>query len=54
MGDSLQSGKVRDATYRTHLLRVEDVPFPALFGFAEMFLKSQCLLAEWRSDLGLI
>ena len=53
MAESLQNGKVCDATYRTHLLRVEDVPFPALFGFAEMFLKSRSLLAEWITDLGL-
>lgn len=47
MADSLQDGKVRDATFRTHLLRVEDVPFPALFGFAQMFFASQILFREW-------
>jgi hypothetical protein len=52
MADSLQNGKVRDATYRTHLVRVEDVPFPAVFSFAEMFLKSRHLLGEWFADLG--
>ena len=51
MSDSLQDGKVRDATFRTHLMRVEDVPFPALFGFAEMFLRSRVLLGEWMADV---
>lgn len=52
VADSLQDGKVRDATYRTHLFRIEDVPFPALFGFAEMFLRSRYLLTEWLADIG--
>jgi hypothetical protein len=51
MAGSLQDGKVRDATCRTHLLRVEDVPFPAVFSFAEMFLKSRILLKEWTDAL---
>jgi hypothetical protein len=54
MANSLQHGKACDATYRTHLFRIEDVPFPALFVFAEMFLESQRLLAEWIADLGLV
>ncbi len=51
--DSLQDGKICDATYRTHLYRIEDVPFPALFTFAGMFFKSGVLLWEWLADLGL-
>jgi hypothetical protein len=47
LDNSLQHGKTQDATYRTHLYRIEDVPFPALFGFAELFLKSRSLLGEW-------
>ena len=50
MADSLQNGKVLDATYRTHLYRVEDVPFPALFGFAELFLSSKVLVGEWLTE----
>jgi hypothetical protein len=53
MQDSLQNGKVCDATYRTHLYRIEDISFPALFVFANMFLKSGVLLGEWLADLGL-
>lgn len=54
MADTLKSSKVRDATYRTHLYRIEDIPFPALFTFAGMFFRSQVLLGEWIADLGLI
>ncbi len=32
-------------------MRVEDVPFPALFGFAEMFRRSRVLLSEWMGDV---
>lgn len=48
---SLQLGKVVDATYRTHLFRIENLPFPSLFCIAEMFLKSRCLISEWLDDL---
>jgi hypothetical protein len=53
MADSLQNGKVCDASYRTHLYRIEDIPFPALFAFAGMYFKSGVLLGEWVADLGL-
>lgn len=53
MDDSLQHGKVQDATYRTHLYRIEDIPFPALFTFAGLFLRSKTLFNEWLTDLGL-
>ncbi len=51
--DSLQEGKVRDATYRTHLYRIEDIPFAALFALAPMFLRSQVLVGEWLQGLGI-
>jgi hypothetical protein len=50
MSSSLQDGKVVDATFRTHLYRIENVPFSALFDFAAMFLTSRYLLKEWISD----
>jgi hypothetical protein len=53
MEGSLQNGRVCDATYRTHLYRIEDIPFPALFTFAGMFFKSGVLLGEWLNELGL-
>lgn len=48
---SLQNGKVQDATFRTHLLRVEDISFVSLFDLCEMFLQSKILLSEWLNDL---
>ena len=51
MSNTLQHGKSQSATYRTHLLRIEAVPFTALFGFAEMFFKSNSLLKEWLAEV---
>jgi len=48
---SLQHGKVVDATCRTHLFRIEQASFVALFSFCEMFLRSRVLLSEWLNDL---
>jgi hypothetical protein len=53
MANTLQHGKAQDATFRTHLFRIEGVPFPALFAFAALFLKSKTLLGEWLDDLDL-
>lgn len=39
-----------DATFRTHLYRIERIPFPSLFAFAERFLLSRVLLREWIND----
>ena len=50
--DSIQDGRVQDATYRTHLYRIEDIPFAALFSIAPMFFRSQVLVADWFRDLG--
>jgi len=48
---TLQKGKAQDATFRTHLFRIENMPFPALFTFCEMFLNSRLLLSEWLNEL---
>lgn len=48
---SLQNGKVQDATFRTHLFRIEDTPFASLFDYCEMFLRSRVLLSEWLNEL---
>ncbi|MDI6653684.1 hypothetical protein QMA67_12160 [Gluconobacter japonicus] len=48
---SLQYGKVQDATFRTHLFRIEKAPFVSLFTFCEMFLESKVLLSEWLNEL---
>lgn len=50
-GQSLQHGKVQDATFRTHLFRIEATPYVSLFSFCEMFLQSTVLLNEWLADL---
>ena len=50
-GQSLQHGKVQDATFRTHLLRIEGIPFVSVFAFCEMFLDSKILLSEWLNEL---
>ncbi|MEM9388832.1 MAG: hypothetical protein AAGA02_00075 [Bacteroidota bacterium] len=47
----LESGnKTVDASYRTHLLRIESIPFKALFGYAISFFRSQTLINEWFAD----
>jgi hypothetical protein len=43
-------GKVVDATCRTHLFRIEEVPFDSVLEFARMFFKSSVLLSEWYAD----
>lgn len=48
---SLQNGRVHDATFRTHLFRIEGIPFSSLFLFSAMFLESKVLIGEWVNDL---
>ena len=51
LNDNLAEGnKTTDASYRTHLLRIEGIPFKGLFGFVTSFLKSQTLIGEWFED----
>ena len=48
MNQSLADGqKVTKAKPRTHVLRVDHVPFKTLFKFAESFFRSKTLVAEW-------
>lgn len=42
--------KTTDATYRTHLLRIENIPFLDMIKIASMFLQSQCLVMDWIDD----
>ncbi len=53
MSNSLQFGKAQDATIRTHLYRIEAVPFPSVFLFADLFFQSQQLLSEWYEAMGI-
>ena len=51
MGQTLASGdKVQKATHRTHVLRVEDVPFATVFKFAMSFFRSKYLTNEWLAE----
>ena len=49
--ESLAGGMVVDATFRTHILRMEKVPFTDLFQLAADFLDSKTLYWEWVNDL---
>jgi hypothetical protein len=46
----LCDGRVEDASVRTHLLRVEGVPFAAIAEFARQFFHSSVLLQQWMRD----
>lgn len=48
--DNLVRGRVVDASYRTHLLRIENIPFPALLAYVEMFFDTKILVREWFLD----
>lgn len=48
---TLQDGKSADATFRTHIFRVEEIPFLSLFSYCSMFFRSKVLLNEWISAL---
>lgn len=48
---SLQNGKVQDASFRTHLFRIERIPFVSVFSFCGLFLESKVLLSEWFNEL---
>ena len=48
---TLQRGKAQDATFRTHIFRIENIPFVTLFSFCEMFIQSRTLLGEWLNEL---
>ena len=48
---TMQSGKVPDASFRTHLFRIEQASFLSLFDFSRQFLKSPVLLGEWIQEV---
>lgn len=43
-------GKTQNASYRTHILRLENIPFESLFKIAYSFFKSKTLTSEWLSN----
>jgi hypothetical protein len=49
--NNLASGiTVEDATFRTHLLRIENIPLKSLILFAISFLQSKTLINDWIND----
>lgn len=51
MASNLANGKkVTNATCRTHLFRIDDVPLSSLMVFARMFFISMTLLNEWTAE----
>ena len=48
---ALSHGKVIDATIRTHIMRIEGVPFAHLPQIAADFLDSQTLYLEWMNNM---
>lgn len=42
-----QGGTVQKATRRTHILRIEEIPFSSIFKLAHSFFKSRTLTDEW-------
>lgn len=47
---TLERGVVTNATFRTHVLRIDDVPLRALLPMADLFFQSRRLLNDWFSD----
>jgi hypothetical protein len=47
----LREGKVTNASFRTHLMRIEGIPLMTLLPICADFLKSETLLREWAGDL---
>ena len=51
MGQELCDGStVQSATYRTHILRIEGIPFSSLFKIAQSFFKSRTRTDDWISS----
>lgn len=50
LSQSLANGRVVDATFRSHLLRVENVPMEVLLAVARQFFKSGYLVGDWFAD----
>lgn len=50
LDDELRNGKVADASFRTHILRLESAPAAMLIPLLALFFKSRSLLRELLSD----
>ena len=42
--------KVANASYRTHLVRLENIPFGDIIKIISMFMKTHCLVMDWIDD----
>lgn len=49
-GNLANGYKVEDATFRTHLLRIENIPLKSIFLFVLIFFQSKTLICDWFSD----
>ncbi|MFW0966307.1 hypothetical protein ACEV9L_24895 [Vibrio parahaemolyticus] len=49
-GNLAQGSKVENATFRTHLLRIENVPLQSLLLFVMVFFQSKTLVSDWFED----
>jgi hypothetical protein len=50
LGNLAKGVKVENATFRTHLLRIENVPLKSIFLFVKVFFKSKTLKSDWLAD----
>lgn len=49
--DNLATGtKIEDATFRTHLFRIENIPLKSVFLFVIVFFQSKTLIRDWFKD----
>lgn len=48
--ESLSDGRVVDATHRTHLVRLENVPFRTLINLSYLFFDNETLTKEWINE----
>lgn len=46
----LSRGMVVNASFRTHLFRIENIPFKAVIAYVGLFFKSKYLVQEWLKD----
>lgn len=50
LSQRLGDGKITDASFRTHLFRIDDAHLRTVLQIAEYFLQSKVLLKEWFSE----
>lgn len=48
---TLKDGKAADASFRTHIFRIEQADFCSVFNFCRLFLRSQLLVDQWIQEV---